>query len=392
MIGRRHPVAILVFLTTVLLLSTMMITPSPAIAGTGWQGEYYSNPDLNGTPTLVRTDPAIAFYWGNGSPDPRIPKEFFSVRWTRKRYFREGRYRFYTRTDDGVRLFVDGRPVIDRWVPMPPTTHSGEIDLSAGEHVIRVEYFERTGMASARVWWVRVGPRTTPTDAWRGEYFRNKALAGTPALVRSDEQINFDWYTGSPDASIPADGFSIRWTRDLYFDEGRYDFLVEADDGVRVYLDGRLIIHEWHDSPGNRYKATVTLSRGVHSLRVEYYENTGRARVRFWWERRPERQVGNLITCMRPYDSWIKVYRRMPDGTWQDLNPHGWGPIDPSGFIKIDGLPIEPYYGGLGQPYRVELWVGGALIRSVGNTDIGQPEFRLYPWRDNVTPWGCPVF
>ena len=391
MLGKRCSVAAFALLIAAVTLSLVVI-PAPAMAAsTTWRGEYFSNPDLRGTPTLVRTDSVIAFYWGNGSPDPRIPREFFSIRWTQRRYFEEGRYRFFTRTDDGVRVFVDGRPVIDRWEPMPPTTHTGEIDLEAGVHEIRVEYFERTGMASARVWWRRIGPRVTPTDAWRAAYFPNKTLTGTPALVRSDPNILFDWSTGSPAPGLPSDGFSVCWTRDHYFDEGRYTFWVEVDDGVRFYLDGRLLINEWHAAAGARYKVTVELTRGIHNLRLEYFEETGQARIRFWWERRPERLVGNLITCMRPWNSWIKVYRRMPDGSWQDLNPRGWGPISPTGFIKIDGLPVEFFYGGRGQPYRVELWVGGSLVRSVGNTDIGQPEFLLFPKRDNFTPWGCPV-
>ena len=73
------------------------------------------------------------------------------------------------------------------------------------------------------------------------------------------------------------------------------------------------------------------------------------------------------------------------------MNPPGWGPISASGYLKIDGLPIDPADGGSGQDYRVELWAAGSLIRSVGNTDLGQSEFRVYPWTDNATPWGCPA-
>src|SRR5439155_25910684 len=66
-----------------------------------WQGQYFANPNLSGTPALTRADPAINFYWGAGSPDPAIPVDGFSVRWSRKLNLAAGTYRFATITDDG---------------------------------------------------------------------------------------------------------------------------------------------------------------------------------------------------------------------------------------------------------------------------------------------------
>lgn len=373
-------------------LLAVALPPATTLAANGWQAEYYANEYLQGTPVLVRHDPAVNFYWGNGSPAPQVPHNSFSARWTRQLSFSTGRYRFYTRTDDGVRLYVDGFLLIDKWHPMPPTTYSGEINLTAGTHTIRMEYFEHTGMASAKLWWKRIGPVTPPAEAWRGEYFANPSLSGSPAFVRQDESVNFDWRDSSPDPRLPADGFSVRWSKDVEMEANRYTFFVRADDGVRLYIDGNLVIDDWRDGLRTR-ETTIKLAAGHHSLRLEYYEHTGQALVHLWWERKPEktRLVGNLITCMRPRDSWIKVYRKMPDGSWQDINPFGWGPIAPSGFIKIDGLPVEWHYGRGGQQYRVELWAEGSLIRSVGDIDHGQAEFRIYPWTDNYTPWGCPA-
>src|SRR5687768_7125341 len=49
-------------------------------------------------------------------------------------------------------------------------------------------------------------------DTWRGSYFANATMEGTPALVRDDPAIDFDWGLGAPGAGLPADGFSVRWT------------------------------------------------------------------------------------------------------------------------------------------------------------------------------------
>jgi hypothetical protein len=230
-------------------------------------------------------------------------------------------------------------------------------------------------------------------QAWRGEYFANPSLWGAATLIRYDAAIDFYWGYGSPGYGIPVDNFSVRWTRAVYLDAGRYTFSALADDGVRLWVDGQLIIDDWRLSNGDVREAAIDLGAGTHALRVEYFEASGQAISRLWWgvPQKGEQPVGNVITCARPSDSWIKIYRRDTSGIWVDMNPGGWGPITGSGFLKIDGLPVDRAYGDSGQFYRVELWAAGSLIRSVGDIDSGQSEFRVYPWTDNFTPWGCPA-
>ncbi len=356
-----------------------------------WRGEYYNNPWLSGSPVLVRQDNSINFDWGTGSPAAGIPSDRFSVRWSRTAYFEGGRYRFTTETDDGVRLYLDGQLIIDQWRDQSRTTYTVERDLSAGNHSLRMEYYENTGAAVARLSWTRSDVPVTPTATWRGEYYANQWLSGSPVLVRQDNSINFDWGNGSPDSRIPSDRFSVRWTRAVSFQGGRYRFTTVTDDGVRLYIDGNLVIDRWMDMAPTANSAEVNLTAGVHSIRMEYYENGGGAVAKLFWEITRVVQEGNLVTCVRPTNSWIKAYRW--DGSmWVDVNPRGWGAVSASGFLKIDGLPVDvARYGGAGQPYRVELWANNVLIRSVGNTSRGEPEFRIRPGVDNHTPWGCPA-
>lgn len=360
-------------------------SPRVVQAEGSWQGSYYANRSLAGSPVMVRQDGAINFDWGTGSPGPYVPADDFSVRWEGFFYLENGHYRFSTTTDDGVRLYVDGYLLIDRWYDMAPTTFSAEIDLLTGWHTIRMEYYEHRQLAIARLWWETSG-------GWRGEYYNNRDLSGSPTLIRYDQAIDFDWGYGSPDYRIASDNFSVRWTGTIGAESERYTFYVLADDGVRLWVDGRLLIDDWRDSTGDLRQATTDLY-GFHTLRLEYYEHLGRARVKLWWEGEPngERPVGNVITCVRPRASWIKIYRKLSNGSWQDMNPQGWGPLDKSGFLKIDGLPVDDAYGGQGHPYRVELWADGSLIRSIGHTGRGEPEFRVFPFTDNRTPWACPA-
>jgi PKD repeat protein len=127
-------------------------------------------------------------------------------------------------------------------------------------------------------------PGLVITD-WRGEYYSNPDLAGAPVLVRNDVSISFDWGLGSPAPEVPADNFSVRWTRRLNFTPGAYRFYARADDGLRLFVDNALLLNEWRDSSPTTYAAEVYLTGGDHDLRLEYYERGGGALGLLSWER-----------------------------------------------------------------------------------------------------------
>ena len=114
----------------------------------GLKGEYFNNKNLAGEPALIRVDKKVDFDWGNGSPDDKITPDNFSARWTAKMTPpTSGRYEFSATVDDGVRVFVDGRAIIDDW-PDHVGTSTGSVSLVAGrEYDIRVEYHESGGGA-----------------------------------------------------------------------------------------------------------------------------------------------------------------------------------------------------------------------------------------------------
>ena len=134
-------------------------------------------------------------------------------------------------------------------------------------------------------------PWPTPSpvaDAyWLGEYYASVAFGVAPALIRRDKSVSFDWGQGAPGPGFPANGFSIRWTRTLILESGRYRFWARADDGVRFYLDGQLLIDEWHASPGRSYQRHIDVASGTYSLVVEYYEQADSARIAVGWELLP---------------------------------------------------------------------------------------------------------
>jgi uncharacterized delta-60 repeat protein len=126
--------------------------------GNGLSGQYFNNMDFT-APVFTRTDANVNFNWGTGSPDSRIAPDSFSVRWSGQiQAPTTGRYTFYTTSDDGMRLTINGQRLIDKLVPQATTEWSGSIDLVAGQkYNITLEYFERAGGALAKLQWAGPG-------------------------------------------------------------------------------------------------------------------------------------------------------------------------------------------------------------------------------------------
>ena len=118
---------------------------------------------------------------------------------------------------------------------------------------------------------------------WQASYWNNTSLSGPPALQRSEFNLDHDWRSGSPDASVVSDSFSARWTRYVDVPAGLYRFTATSDDGIRVYVDNDLIINEWYDHPAKTMSTEKHLRAGHHWIVVEYYENGGLAVAKLSW-------------------------------------------------------------------------------------------------------------
>jgi len=129
--------------------------PPPPGNGDGLTGNYFNNTTLTAPAALTRIDPTVNFNWGQNAPDPAVSRNMFSVRWTGFVQPLYGEpYTFYTRTDDGVRLWVNNVLLIDHWVNQAGVEWSGGITLTAGtKYAITMEYYDNTGNASATLSW-----------------------------------------------------------------------------------------------------------------------------------------------------------------------------------------------------------------------------------------------
>jgi alpha-L-fucosidase len=123
---------------TATVTSTVTAT---VVVDTGWQGEYFNNDKYEGNPVLTRVDPELNFNWRDEIPVPGLSNDLFTVRWIRCLHLKEGSYTFTAAADDSARIYVDDTLVLE--TPLPPVS----LDISEGEHCIKVEYREFIGPA-----------------------------------------------------------------------------------------------------------------------------------------------------------------------------------------------------------------------------------------------------
>ncbi len=301
--------------------------PPAAGSGTGLTAAYYATMDLSG-PAITRTDTVIDFDWGTGAPMAGIGSDNFSVRWVGQVAApTTDTYTFSTISDDGIRVWLDGTLLIDNWTTHAPTTDTAiPVALLAGElHDLRVEYFENAGGATVRLHWatatsaaavvpmLQLYPQPVPAigsgTGLTAAYYATIDLSG-PAITRFDPVIDFDWGTGAPITGIGSDNFSVRWVGQVAAPTtDTYTFSTISDDGIRVWLDGALVIDNWtNHSPTTNTAVPVTLLAGdLHDLRVEYFENTGGATVRLLWST-PTRGL-TVIPVTQLYPALVGVGR-----------------------------------------------------------------------------------
>lgn len=145
-------------------------------------------------------------------------------------------------------------------------------NVAPGTEVV-LELPERSGGAGA-----------TRGNGLRGEYYQGKDFQRLRA-TRVDATVNFEWRAARPAPAVEADGFSVRWTG--WFvprESGTHTFHVLADDGVRLWVDGRQLVDAWRGQNPTEYFAAMTLEAGRrYPIKMEFFEDTGDATAKLYW-------------------------------------------------------------------------------------------------------------
>ena len=154
------------------------------------------------------------------------------------------------------------------------------------------KYYFRVFTRKGTSWTGGVETSATPTapavqlGCLTASYFNNIGLTGTPLSTRNETSINNDWGTGAPSVSgMPVDNFSVRYEGNVIASVGgNYTFTVTADDGVRLWINGVLILDKWIDQAPTTYNVTYNLTANKSCpIKMEYYERGGGAVAKLWW-------------------------------------------------------------------------------------------------------------
>ncbi|NQT86702.1 hypothetical protein HQ560_08065 [bacterium] len=145
--------------------------PQVGLGGKGLRGQYYAGANFEKL-ILTRVDAGI-FYTQDTFPLPKDKRENISIRWTGTvRIPEKGRYIFFVASDDGQRLWVNGKKLTDVWKSQGVTEHKGQLQLDAGAYPIKLEYYNGGGEAHIELLWKRPG-KNTPKERIRAEFLRS---------------------------------------------------------------------------------------------------------------------------------------------------------------------------------------------------------------------------
>jgi len=188
-------------MATVVVPETMLQTPD---GKPGLKAEYFANKNLADAPALTRADAKLDFPWRDGAPAPGLPTDGFSVRWTGKLTPKtSGHYLLSVTGDDGYRLSLDGKRIVEDWTDHAPRTRGTITTLEAGRaYDLVLEYYENGGGAELRFSYAFVQDGTA--DAVKAARAADAVVffAGVDELT-ADEEKDF------PSLSLPEDQLKL---------------------------------------------------------------------------------------------------------------------------------------------------------------------------------------
>lgn len=300
-----------------LLAATLVTDAADAALQPGLLGRYYQMPgsledfpkvSAGQKPVLERTDQQINFASTlEAFPGTKLRDNFY-VDWTGViRIPKDGEYTFFLESDDGSRLFIDGKQIVDHSGTHDMTEMSGRVTLKAGDHDLKVEFFDAEEDAGCILSWEAPGKtkEVVPASALfheatgseaglLAEYYRTEEgsevfpdfpASKVPDLKRVDKDINFastqdDW----PGTSF-KDFFYVRWTGNIRIPaDGKYTFFLVSDDGSRLFIDGKQVLDNGGAHAMEEVSGNAQLTAGEHALKVEYFEKDIDAGCVFLWQ------------------------------------------------------------------------------------------------------------
>lgn len=260
------------------------LIPASAFVGGGLTGHYYTSTDLSGPVAVSRQDATIDFNWDSASPDPKLNQDKFSAKWTGQigPIQKSGTYTFSVESDDGARLFINGKKLIDHFGPQDDVTNTATIDLSAGQtYSIELDYNQLGGNANCHLRWLtpqdsQPKPERSvwiPDGQWI-DLWSGKTISGPQNIVAPAPLDVCPMYVRANSLVITAPEMQFTdqkpWSpitiEDYASGPGQYDATLYEDDGRTVgYKSGQFTTTLVHaENMDNAIRLTIDPRKGSY--------------------------------------------------------------------------------------------------------------------------------
>lgn len=243
-----------------------------------WNAVYFPNNNMTGNVKLtenIGNKTYLNKVWGYGSPGAGIGVDNFSGFFSKQYDIAEaGNYRFVGKVDDGMRIYVDGKAIVNSWDSFQDNLNV-TIPLTKGKHQVTVQYREKSGAAHLQMNLVKA-------NAWYEQYFNNTTWGLNSihtAVGSTANKLTHNWGTGSPHASVNKDNFTGIMDKQIEVATARdYRIIGNVDDAAAIYVDGKLVTNL---TTRGEFNTVVYLSKGTHDVRIKFKEGGGAAYVNF---------------------------------------------------------------------------------------------------------------
>ncbi|MBD2520115.1 DVUA0089 family protein [Nostoc sp. FACHB-973] len=386
-------------------------------SGRGLTAQFVGESEAIGGGKFIRTiiDAKIDENWKTGSPFSGLKADKFSVRWTGQiKPPTNGDYIFYVSSDELVRLWIDGKLVIDAWRDQKFTENaSSTIKLEAGKaYDIQLDYYEKAGDAAVKLMWQQPNSqqkavisqefftpnisqvKTIGSGGLYVQYYNNSQLIGLPSFNKFEPgSVNEDWGSSSPN-SLDKDNFGGRWLGQLTIpQDGNYTFQLKTEfdtisipkDGARFWLqDGTVkkLIDIW-DNQKIGYSGVTSLKKGTYNIQVDYHTEDGDASVQLLWQR-PNTPFEIIPPDYLNYDPSITTVLVPSEAPVKGLTTQYF---NNSGLIGLpaytDITPTISFYDYFGEPLSDFIYKDNIGVRWLGQ--LKAPTDGTYKFRVTVS-------
>jgi beta-glucosidase len=294
----------------------------------GLKGEYFNNRNLEGQPVMVRRDPTIDFEWGSRSPttdmvgrgewpkEKAISEDEFSVRWTGTLAVPQTKeYELCVTQDDGCRLYIDDKFLIDDWTQHAARPQRYKIHLEQGkEYNVRLEYFEGPSDAVITFGWDQKEPEGPNIYEQAIEFTRQADVAVfvgglSPSLEGEEMYVTYPGFKGGDRTDINLPQTQAKLIKDMHATGKPVVFVLLTGSAVAINWEQKnlpAIVCGWY--PGQHGDAVADVLFGV-------YNPAGRLPVTFY-------NSIDQLPAFEDYNMQGKTYRYFKD---QPLYPFGYG-------------------------------------------------------------------